>query len=118
MDPFYFWLGVLGMLGFLAGSAIGRVSKNKPVSLLIGPLTTVAVTLVAASYACAVSVHVASIGDYVRDVLSGLGGSAAWLGATISGWLALRLRERRCIAVFVSSAPPLAEFIRLVLSHP
>jgi hypothetical protein len=118
MDTVWVWLGGLALLGFLVGIAIGKALRKRTTLLTIDPFISFAASLVAVSYACSVAINFAPISDFACDVLSGVGFSAAWLGATISGWSGMRLSDRRCIAVFISSLPPLAESIWRLLNHP
>ena len=121
MNSSWFWLNAVGglfLLGFLGGLAMGKVVRKRTTVLTIGPFISFAAMLVAASYACAIAVSSAPITDFARDVLNGVGFTAAWLGATISGWSGLRLRDRRCITVFISSLPRLAESIWQLLNKP
>ena len=118
MDTLWLCLGGLSLLGFLSGFAMGKALRKRTTALTIDPFITFAASLVAVSYACSVAINFAPTSDYARDVLSGVGFTAAWLGATISGWSGMRLNDRRCIAVFLSSLPLLAGSIWRLLSKP
>jgi hypothetical protein len=116
MDTAWLWVGGLSLLGFLGGFAIAKALKKRTTVLTIDPFITFAASLVAVSCACSVAIIFAPTGGFARDLLSGLGFSAAWIGTTISGWSGMRLGDRRCIAVFISSLPPLAESIWRLLN--